>query len=162
MDTLRIAAGALSTHKLRSFLTLLGVIIGVMTVITVVSIISGLNSYIAEKVFTLSPDVYIVTQFGIITSREQFLVAVKRKKIDWHDYEAIRQHCTRCAAVGAQQNTRMTVKNGAQKLAGVRIQGGSANIGEINNVDIEEGRFFTRTEDEHATMVAVIGSDVKD
>jgi putative ABC transport system permease protein len=162
MDTLRIAVAALAAHKLRSFLTLLGVIIGVMTVISVVSIIAGLNAYIAEKVFTLSPDVYIVTQFGIITSREQFLVAVKRKKIDWHDYDAIRQQCTRCAAVGAQENTRMTVKNGAQKLSGVRIQGGTANIGEINNVDIEAGRFFTRTEDEHAAMVAVIGSDVKD
>jgi len=82
MDTLRIAAGALTTNKLRSFLTLLGVIIGVMTVIAVVSIIAGLNSYIAEKVFTLNPDVYIVTQFGIITSREQFLEAVKRKEVD--------------------------------------------------------------------------------
>jgi putative ABC transport system permease protein len=162
MDTLRIAAGALTTNKLRSFLTLLGVIIGVMTVISVVSIIAGLNSYIAEKVFTLNPDVYVVTQFGIITSREQFLEAVKRKKIDWNDYEAIRQHCTNCAAVGAQESNNMPVKNGAQKLGRVRVQGGTANIGEISNVDVEEGRFFTRTEDEHAEMVAVIGSDVKD
>jgi putative ABC transport system permease protein len=162
MDTLRIAAAALTAHKLRSFLTLLGVIIGVMTVISVVSIIAGLNDYIAEKVFTLSPDVYIVTQFGIITSQKQFLEAVKRKKIDWSDYEAIREHCTRCAAVGAQETNRLTVKRGSQKLAGVRVQGGTANIGEINNVDIEEGRFFSRTEDEHAAMVTVIGSDVKD
>jgi putative ABC transport system permease protein len=162
MDTLRIAAGALTAHKLRSFLTLLGVIIGVMTVISVVSIIAGLNSYIAEKVFTLNPDVYVVTQFGIITSREQFLEAVKRKKIDWNDYEAIRQHCTRCAAVGAQENSALTVKNGSQKLTRVRVQGGTANIGEISNVDVEEGRFFTNTEDQHAAMVAVIGSDVKD
>jgi putative ABC transport system permease protein len=73
METIRIAAAALNTHKLRSFLTLLGVIIGVMTVVSVVSIISGLNNYIAEKVFQLNPDVYVVTQFGIITSREQFL-----------------------------------------------------------------------------------------
>ena len=64
-----MAAGALNAHKLRSFLTLLGVIIGVMTVVSVVSIISGLNNYINEKVFQLNPDVYIVTQFGIITSR---------------------------------------------------------------------------------------------
>ncbi|MGH9419836.1 MAG: ABC transporter permease, partial [Thermoanaerobaculia bacterium] len=106
--------------------------------------------------------VYVVTQFGIITSQEQFLEAIKRKKIDWNDYEAIRQQCTRCAAVGAQQNSRLTVKRGAQKLSGVRVQGGTANMGEISNVDVEEGRFFTRTEDEHAAMVAVIGSDVKD
>src|SRR6185295_6596659 len=109
METIRIAVAALAAHKLRSFLTLLGVIIGVMTVVSVVSIIAGLNSYIAEKVFTLNPDVYIVTQFGIITSREQFLEAVKRKKIDWQDYEAIRQHCSRCAAVGAQENTQLQV-----------------------------------------------------
>jgi putative ABC transport system permease protein len=162
MDTLRIAAGALTAHKLRSFLTLLGVIIGVMTVISVVSIIAGLNDYIAEKVFTLNPDVYVVTQFGIITSREQFLEAVKRKKIDWNDYEAIRQRCTTCAAVGAQESNRLAVKFGAQKLSGVQVQGGTANIGEISNVDVEEGRFFTNTEDAHAAMVAVIGSDVKD
>jgi ABC-type antimicrobial peptide transport system, permease component len=162
MDTLRIAAGALAAHKLRSFLTLLGVIIGVMTVISVVSIIAGLNDYIAEKVFTLSPDVYVVTQFGIITSQKQFLEAVKRKKIDWNDYEAIREHCTRCAAVGAQETNRLTVKRGAQKLSGVRVQGGTANIGEISNVDIEEGRFFTISEQDHAAMVTVIGSDVKD
>ena len=59
METIRIAATALAANKLRSFLTLLGVIIGVMTVVSVVSIISGLNNYIAEKVFTLNPDVIL-------------------------------------------------------------------------------------------------------
>ena len=120
IEAASIAISSILSHKLRSFLTLLGVIIGVMTVIAVVSIIAGLNSYIAEKVFTLNPDVYIVTQFGIITSREQFLEAVKRKKIDWKDFEMIRQHCSRCAAVGAQEVTQLTVKYGAQKLGGVR------------------------------------------
>src|SRR3954454_18942766 len=100
METIRIAATALAANKLRSFLTLLGVIIGVMTVVSVVSIIAGLNNYIQEKVFQLNPDVYVVTQFGIITSREQFLEAIKRKKIDWTDYEAIRQRCHSCALVG--------------------------------------------------------------
>ncbi|HVR40342.1 MAG TPA: ABC transporter permease, partial [Thermoanaerobaculia bacterium] len=63
METIRIAAAALTTNKLRSFLTLLGVIIGVMTVISVVSIIAGLNSFIAERLFQLNPDVYVITQF---------------------------------------------------------------------------------------------------
>ena len=101
METLRIAATALRAHKMRSFLTLLGVIIGVMTVVTVVSIISGLNNYISEKVFQLNPDVYAVTQFGIITSREQWLEAIKRKKIDWNDYEAVKEHCGLCEITGA-------------------------------------------------------------
>jgi putative ABC transport system permease protein len=162
METLRIAATALSAHKLRSFLTLLGVIIGVMTVITVVAIISGLNNYISEKVVTLNPDVYVVTQFGIITSREQWLEAVKRKKIDWADYRAIRERCTRCDAVGIGQGTRALTKRGPKRLADVRVLGSTANMAQIYNVDIEAGRFFTATEEHHSAPVAVIGSDVRE
>ena len=162
METIRIAAAALTTNKLRSFLTLLGVIIGVMTVVTVVSIIAGLNSYIAEKVFQLNPDVYVVTQFGIITSREQFLEAVKRKKIDWSDYAAIRQRCRTCALIGVSENTRQSVKRGAKKLNAVRIQGATENMAEINNVDLEAGRFFTPAENAHSAPVTVIGTDVRD
>src|SRR6476659_834480 len=137
METLRIAASALSTHKLRSFLTLLGVIIGVMTVVSVASIISGLNNYIKEKVFQLSPDVYVVTKFGIITSREAFLEAVKRKEIDWPDYDAIRQRCHSCDAVGVNENRRDIVKRGSKKLSRVRIQGGTPNMAEISNIDLD-------------------------
>jgi len=162
METLRIAAAALNTHKLRSFLTLLGVIIGVMTVVSVVSIISGLNNYIQERVFQLSPDVYVVTQFGIITSREQFLEAAKRKKIDWVDFDALRQRCHGCELVGAEENSRQTVKRGSQKLTRVRIQGGTPNMAEINNLDLEAGRFFTPAENTHSAPVTIIGTDVRD
>ena len=162
METLRIAVGALATNKLRSFLTLLGVIIGVATVVSVVSIIAGLNSFIEEKVFQLNPDVYVVTQFGIITSREQFLEAVKRKKLDWNDFRAIRQRCQSCAMIGVSDSNGQAVKRGAKRLPRVRIQGGTANMAEINNLDLEAGRFFTDTEDQHAALVAVIGSGVRD
>ncbi|HEX8253342.1 MAG TPA: ABC transporter permease [Thermoanaerobaculia bacterium] len=162
METLRIAATALRAHKMRSFLTLLGVIIGVMTVVTVVAIISGLNSYISEKVFQLNPDVYAVTQFGIITSREQWLEAVKRKKMTWSDYEAVEERCGLCEMVGAQLNNASTVKRGAEKLTNVRTMGTTANMGEINNVDLEAGRFFTPTEERRSALVTVIGSDVRE
>jgi putative ABC transport system permease protein len=162
METIRIAAAALNTHKLRSFLTLLGVIIGVMTVISVVSIIAGLNNFVSEKLFQLNPDVYVVTQFGIITSREEFLEAIKRKPIEWGDYEAVRQRCKSCSAIGAHLQTRGGVKRDAKKLAGVQIHGGTANTAEINNLDLEAGRFYTTNEDEHSALVAIIGSDVRD
>ena len=162
METIRIAAGALTTNKLRSFLTLLGVIIGVMTVVSVVSIISGLNNYISEKVFQLNPDVYVVTQFGIITSREQFLEALKRRKLDFSDYQAVKQRCQKCDMVGAQLASRQPTKRGPKRLAGVRVQGVTANMGEIHNLDLESGRFFTDTENHHSAMVAIIGSDVRD
>jgi putative ABC transport system permease protein len=162
METIRIAAGALTTNKLRSFLTLLGVIIGVATVISVVSIIAGLNSYIQEKVFQLNPDVYVVTQFGIITSREQFLEAIKRKKLDWSDFRAVQQRCRTCATLGVNETTGQAVKRGAKRLARVRVQGGTANMAEINNLDLEAGRFYTDTEDHHSALVTIIGSGVRD
>jgi putative ABC transport system permease protein len=162
METLRIAATALRAHKMRSFLTLLGVIIGIMTVVTVVAIISGLNNYIREKVFRLNPDVYAVTQFGIITSREQWLEAVKRKKITWSDYEAVKAHCGLCDMVGAQQNNGSAVKRGAEKLTNVRTLGVTSNMAEINNIDLEAGRFFTPMEERRSALVVVIGSDVRE
>jgi len=162
METLRIAATALRAHKMRSFLTLLGVIIGVMTVITVVSIIAGLNNYIAEKVFKLNPDVFVVARFGIITSREQYLEAVKRKNIDLRDMSMIESRCDRCAMIGAANNTSAAVKRGPKRLPGVRVLGVTANVSEINNLDLEAGRFFTDTEEKHSALVTVIGSDVRD
>jgi putative ABC transport system permease protein len=162
VETLRIASTALRAHKLRSFLTLLGVIIGVMTVVTVVAIISGLNNYISEKVFQLSPDVYAVTQFGIITSREQWLEAVKRKPIDTADYEAVKAHCALCEAVGASNGTNAQVKRGPQKLNRVRTAGVTSNMGELNNLDLEAGRFFTSSEEQRSAPVIVIGSDVRE
>jgi len=162
METLRIAVAALRTHKLRSFLTLLGVIIGVMTVISVISIIAGLNSYIAERVFDLNPDVFIATQFGIITSREDFLEAVKRKPIDERDLRAIELHCSRCGMVGSALQSRMPVKYGNQRMTDVRVSGTSANMVVLNNIDLQEGRFFTETEQGHSALVAVIGAGLQE
>lgn len=162
METLRIAAVALRTHKLRSFLTLLGVIIGVMTVVTVVSIISGLNNYISEKVFDLNPDVYVVSQFGIITSRDAWLEAVKRKRIDWRDFEMVRDGCRSCADVGVQHRRTGVMKRGAERLPDVRVIGATANMQEINNLEIEAGRFFTEGEEHRSGLVVVLGADVRD
>jgi putative ABC transport system permease protein len=162
METLRIAATALRAHKLRSFLTLLGVIIGVMTVVTVVAIISGLNAFISERVFDLNPDVYAVTQFGIITSREQWLEAVKRKPIDWNDFEAIRTRCGLCDMVGASHGERSVTKRGAQKLTNVPTRGVTANMADLQNLDVEAGRFFTPSEELRSAPVVIIGADVRE
>jgi putative ABC transport system permease protein len=74
-EILRVAVSALWAHKLRTFLTLLGVILGVMTVVAVVSVISGMNRYVADSLSVLTPELFIVTKFGIITSRDEFFEA---------------------------------------------------------------------------------------
>ena len=79
-EVVSIATAALQKNRLRSFLTLLGVIIGVMTIVAVVAVIQGLNNYVTLQLFQLRPDVYIATQFCIITSREEFLEALKRRQ----------------------------------------------------------------------------------
>ncbi|HKO54770.1 MAG TPA: ABC transporter permease [Thermoanaerobaculia bacterium] len=162
METFRIAAEALRRHLLRSFLTLLGVIIGVMTVVAVVAVISGLNNYVSTQLFNLSPDVFIATQFGIITSQEEFLEAVKRKRLDMTDLRAVREHCKTCGVVSAQASDRMSIRRNGRQLGGVVVFGGSANLADTKNVDIDAGRFFTASEDMHGAPVAVIGTDVRD
>lgn len=162
METLRIAVTALGRHKLRSFLTLLGVIIGVMTVIAVVAIINGLNAYVAEKIITLNPDVFVVTQFGIITSREEFLEALKRKRITLEDLDAVVRNCRGCEKVGAQNFANQALKRGASRLPGVGVIGGSANLAELSNLDLDAGRFFLDVEDRRAAPIVVIGSAVRD
>lgn len=162
METLHIAISALRRQKLRSFLTLLGVIIGVMTIVAVVAIISGLNNYVAEKIFSLNPDVFVVTRFGIITSREQFLEAMKRKPIELTDMQAIEERCQGCRTIGARTETQTFVKYGNERMPDVSVYGATANISQISNLDIEGGRFFTETEEHRSALVAVIGSDVRD
>ena len=161
-ELLRVAWRAISAHKLRSFLTLLGVIIGVMTVVAVVAVISGLNNYVATKLFSLSPDVYTVTRWGIITSREEFLAALKRKKIMKRQFEEVARLSKTAEIIGAQSGTSKTVKYLSHRLSDVNIQGTTANVAELQNLDIVAGRFFSEVENEHRAFVAIIGSEVRD
>ncbi len=161
-ELLRVAWKAVTAHKLRSFLTLLGVIIGVMTVVAVVAVISGLNNYVATKIFSLAPDVYVVTRWGIITSREEFLAALKRKPISKSELDQVLRLAKSAERIGASTGVTRLARYGSAKLSDVQISGTTANMSEIRNLDLESGRFFTETENEHRAYVAVIGSDVKD
>jgi len=157
-----LAIQTLRVNKLRSGLTLLGVIIGVMTVVSVLSVISGLNGYVLNKVVNLNPDVVIFTKYGILRSRTEFILARKRKPMTVHDLQVVRAECRSCGAVGAQADQMATVKAGSRKLSSVPVSGYTANISELLNIDLQGGRFFTPTEDEHATPVAILGYDLKE
>ncbi len=161
-ELVRTALAALKRHKLRSGLTLTGVIIGVMTVVSVVSIIAGLNTFVATKLTNLNPDVLVFTKFGIIRSRAEFILANRRKALTMRETRLVAEECTSCAAVGAQSNETLTVHAGNRKLAGVQVTGYTANVDSMLNLDIAAGRFFSPTEEQHAAPVALIGADVKD
>ncbi len=161
-ELLRVAWRAVAAHKLRSFLTLLGVIIGVMTVIAVVAVITGMNNYVATRLFTVAPDVYAVSRFGIITSRDEFLQALKRKRIEKREVEAMIRLSRTAEMVGMISGDRFPVKREGKRIADVGINGVTPNVAELRNLDLEAGRFFTETEYERRAFVAVIGSEVRD
>src|SRR3982751_1395916 len=112
-EAILIAVASLRANKLRSFLTVLGILIGVSSVIAVVAITEGLDSYIADRVLELGSQTFTVQKFpDIITSREQFLEMQKRKDIGLRELEAVRQGCTACGEVGGMLTTRRDVKFG--------------------------------------------------
>jgi putative ABC transport system permease protein len=161
-ELFRVSSSALTRHKLRAFLTLLGVIIGVATVVGVVSVISGLNTYVKDKVIGLNPDIVIFTKYGIIMSREEWLIAMKRRDITLTDMQIVRRECRLCAQVGGRGERNRPVKYADKKLSDVNVQGHTPNMGEAMSFDIATGRYFTQSEYDTAASVGVIGWDVQD
>ena len=154
---------ALRAHKLRSFLTLLGMIISVASIVAVISIISGLNQFIRDQVMILSPDMFIISRFGLPTSQKEVVEMFKRPRVTAGEYARVRAAgLPSVAEVGAQGGTRRIVSNGAKKLERTSIVGSTANIYSILNIDMEVGRWFSEAEDNASLYVAIIGADVRD
>lgn len=156
-----IALETLRTHKLRSFLTLLGVILSVSTLIIVISMIDGTNRYVADKVANFGANVFLVMRFPIVTSREQFARLERRNKnITWEDFEYVRDNMSMAKNVGLEIRRSGKVKYLSETVEDVDIRGVTASIGEI---DIEEpaiGRYISDADNEHRSSVTMIGADV--
>ena len=161
-ELLREALRALRANALRSGLTLLGIIIGVSTLVGVISVITGLDAFVNEKIIQLAPDVYVVTKFGIIRSREEFLDALKRRDLDWNDYQIAERTLRLAEGVAAEAVGNTAVKYRDRRLADVKVQGTTANFGPMLRLDIVDGRFFSPSEDQAAVALAIIGCDVRD
>src|SRR5262244_3717312 len=122
-EAVAIATDSLWAHKLRSVLTLLGVVIGVAAVIAVVSLINGANQYVATKVFNLGADVFGVSkQPSIITNVDDWLAFQKRKKLTWDDYLAIRDLCKSCKEVGASLGGRVEIRSGLNSIKDTNLR----------------------------------------
>jgi hypothetical protein len=131
-----VALETLRAHKLRSFLTLLGIILSVSTLIVVVALIEGTSRYIAERVANLGSNVFLVLRFPIITDAQEFAKAVRRNKdVTWEDYEALRDNLKLPKAVGVEVRTLGKVRAGTETVEDISVRGVTANIGEM---DVEE------------------------
>jgi len=157
-----IALETLRTHKLRSFLTLLGVILSVSTLIVVVSMINGTNRYISEKVANFGANVFQVSRFPLITSFDEFLRLQKRNKvIVWDDYLFLHDNMHFAKAVGASVGgRRANIKYKGDSLEDVSVQGVSANMAEMDTKEPETGRYIVDADNSHRLNVVMIGADV--
>jgi len=160
VETLKLALDALRAHKLRSFLTLLGVILAVTTLIFVMSVISGLDFYVADRVANLGANVFIVDRFGIITSQDDYVKAQKRPLITLEDYERLRDSMKLARAVAAEEDHMVQVKSGNQVMENTQMMGTTANFADVRNLNVAEGRFITPADDEHRSEVVFVGPDL--
>ena len=165
-DALKIALQSIFAHKLRAFLTLIGIIIGVASVVTVGASISGLNTYVVEKVAkVLGSNHFMIARmaFSGRMSDEEFERRNRRnKRLNWDDYEWVRDHCGSCTEVGAQAGSGTDLKQDGIEFPGAQIFGSSHNMVDIEDKTIEDGRFISADEVERSALVCVLGGDIKD
>jgi len=160
-EAVQISTVSLWTHKLRSMLTLLGVVIGVMSVIAVVSLIGGLNNYVAEKVFNLGADVFLISRApAIITNVDQWEASQKRKKFTFDDYVAVRDSCQSCVAVGASLTKVGQVKYGTDYLSDTSILGFTHEMAQLNSRELAQGRDISQLDVARGSPVCDVGYDV--
>ncbi|MCI0485041.1 MAG: ABC transporter permease [Blastocatellia bacterium] len=162
-DYAGVAIDSLRANKLRSFLTLLGIIIGIASIIAVISIIQGLDIYWKQKVSNFGPNAFVVTQFPIITDIDKFFEMLRRNpEIRVGDAEAIRRYCTACEEVGVETHKEVTLRYGRQTVEQVDMSGMTPNIIDIEPYDVEAGRNIVDWENDHSRFVIFIGWGIAD
>src|SRR5882762_6986953 len=128
LETIWLALDSLRAHKLRSFLTLLGVILAVMVLVVVMSFVAGMNFYVADKIANLGANVFIVDRFGIITSRDAFIKAQKRPLVTMEDYRRLRDGMRLARAVAAEGDLNNQTRVGDIIMENTNIMGATPNF----------------------------------
>src|SRR6266498_2863371 len=157
-----VATASLRSNKLRTALTLMGIVVGVSAVIAVVTIIKGLDKTVAQTFSSQGSTVFTVSKNPqIIKSREDFIKFSKRKDFTHEDAEAITRLCTSCWRVGVAANAIETIKHADQKSEGVRVRGvDPTTMFAIDGVSIDVGRIWTDSEASSGHEICVIGPDL--
>ncbi len=159
-ETILLALDTLRAHKLRSFLTLLGVILAVCTLVLVMSLVNGMNRYVAENLANMGANAFVINQFGIITSHEEWIKAQRRPPIRVEDYEAVRDTASLLKQVAAADDRRTSVRAGSETLEEVSMLGTTPNFIEIRGIDVGIGRFFTQSDDDRRAPICFVGTDI--
>ena len=165
-DAARIALQSILAHKLRAFLTLIGIIIGVAAVVVVGASVSGLNTYVTEKVAKLlGANHFMIARMafqGHMTDEEFERRNRRNKRLNWDDYEWMRDHCTSCADVGVEIGSQVDLKQDGVEFPGAIVFGVTSNMQDIEDKVVTDGRFISPDEVLRSAYVCVLGSEIKD
>ena len=165
IETLKLAVAAIWAHKLRSALTLLGMIVGVTAFVVVVSLIEGFNRYVDEKIAGIGAKSFTVQRFNPLEDfkdTDTIAAAQRRnKELTLDDYEYLKERSQLIGKIGARaRGTPSEVKRGDELIEDVFVSGATANCVDIENRDVAEGRFIAEPENEGAARVAYVGADI--
>ncbi len=164
-EAVAVAAASLNSSKLRSFLTLLGIILATATLIAVMSVIHGMDIYIAETVSDMGVDGFRVGRFPVTGQFDpkKFVEMMKKNpQLSPEEFEFLRSKATLVSAIGMQAGRRVSVACGAEAIEEAQLTGVSANIGEITNTRTALGRFLVENDDRRRLQVAFVGNDIKE
>jgi putative ABC transport system permease protein len=165
-DAFWIALKSILEHKLRAFLTLIGIIIGVAAVVVVGASISGLKTYVVDKVSkVLGANHFMITRMasmGRMADEEFERKNRLNKDVTWEEYLYVKENCKLCLHVGAENFNQADIEQNGIEMPAVRMIGVTDNVGEIEDKTLEQGRFMSAEEVARAAPVTVIGTDVRD
>ncbi len=161
-ESVSMAMGSLWSNKLRTFLTLLGIVIGVLTIIAVVSIIQGLNNYVYTQFSFFGANDFTVTKFSMSGgSISEYREMLKRKDITLEEMRILRNLCQSCELIGASVSTSRTVKYMSQYLKDVEIRGVTHVDHMIGSVlELDRGRHILKEDEDHSRYICIIGADI--
>lgn len=159
-ETLKLAVDSIRAHKLRSFLTLLGVILAVTTLVSVMSVIAGLNFYVADRIANLGANTYLIHRFGIITSEDAWIKAQKRPLITMDEYLRLQESMKTALHIAGEEDQNIDLRYENILLENTSVVGVTPNYAEIENLNLAQGRFLTEADELHHAPVTFIGSDV--
>src|ERR1700685_2621426 len=162
-DNVRLATSAIGAHKLRAILTILGLTMGVAALVTVMTIVQGANLYVETKIANLGTNVFRVakTPFAVVDFAV-YLKGLKNKNIYPDDLATVAERCRSCEYVGASANGTLSVQYQNKQLDDTTIFGYTPNMSEIDTRTLDQGRYFTPSEDRRAAYICLIGASVVD
>ena len=162
-DTLALSYDSIVAHRLRAVLTVLGLTMGVATIITVITLIQGANVFVETKIANLGGDVFQLarTPFAV-TDFELIMKALRYKRVEMEDYHGLRDRCPDCVLIGASGTATVRARFGEEEAPDVTLNGQTASMASIESRIVESGRYFTEVEDRNAMAVCMIGRTLSD